>query len=345
MIAYAPPTCLILTPGDPAGIGAEIAMQAWQDRAAADIPPFVLLDDPARLAELAANLGWAIPIEAVTHPAAAAEVFPTALPVLAHTFPARVQPGQPDPANGGAVVDAIGRAVELTHNGMAKAIVTNPIAKHVLQTAGFAHPGHTEYLAHLAGSGGPAPTPVMMLTCPELSVVPVTIHLPLKEVPAALTRERLLATLRITAEGLKRDFGIARPRLAVAGLNPHAGEDGRMGREEIDTIAPVLDTLRAEGEAIAGPLSADTLFHSVARARYDAAVCMYHDQALIPIKTVDFARGVNVTLGLPFVRTSPDHGTAFEIAGTGRADATSLVEALKTARFMADNRTATQPRD
>jgi 4-hydroxythreonine-4-phosphate dehydrogenase len=245
------------------------------------------------------------------------------------------RPGQPDGATAQGVIDVIARAVEMCREGTASSICTAPIHKKVLQDgAGFAYPGHTEYLAALGGRE----TVVMMLACDALKVVPTTIHIPLSEVPAALTAPLLAETIRITADALAHDFGIAAPRLAIAGLNPHAGEGGAMGREELDMIAPLLEQLRAEGLDLIGPLSADTMFHPAARAGYDAAICMYHDQALIPIKTLDFAKGVNVTLGLPFVRTSPDHGTAFDIAGSGQADPSSLVEALKLAHVMAARR-------
>jgi 4-hydroxythreonine-4-phosphate dehydrogenase len=244
-------------------------------------------------------------------------------------------PGRPQPAQAQAVIDVIARAVALVQEGQAHALCTAPIHKQALQEgAGFAFPGHTEYLAHLAG----VPRVVMMLAAPDLRVVPATIHIPLAEVPQALTPDLLDATIRITHAALIRDFGLANPRLAVAGLNPHAGEGGRMGREEIEVIAPVLDRLRAEGMDLRGPLSADTMFHAVARAGYDAAIAMYHDQALIPVKTLDFDRGVNVTLGLPFIRTSPDHGTALDIAGQGRANPTSLIEALRLAGTLAGAR-------
>jgi 4-hydroxythreonine-4-phosphate dehydrogenase len=259
----------------------------------------------------------------------------TRFPVLPLPFAALAVPGQPDLRNAPGTVAAIERGVALVQAGAASALCTAPIAKKVLvDGAGFAHPGHTEFLAALAG----VDRVVMMLACPDLRVVPATIHIPLADVPRALTRELLEETLRITAAALVRDFGIPRPRIAVAGLNPHAGEGGMMGTEEATLIAPVLDALRAEGFDLAGPLPADTMFHPAARARYDAAVCMYHDQALIPIKTIDFAGGVNVTLGLPFVRTSPDHGTAFDIAGRGVADATSLIAALRLAGEMARRR-------
>ncbi len=257
------------------------------------------------------------------------------MPVLAHRLPRAPVPGRPDPENAAATIAIIARGVELVRAGAALALCTNPINKKALiDGAGFAFPGHTEFLAHLSG----APLPVMMLAAPGLRVVPVTIHIPLADVPRALTPALLEQTLRITHRALATDFAVAAPRIVVAGLNPHAGEGGAMGREEIEVIAPVIARLAAEGLGIEGPRSADTLFHPAARARYDAAVCMYHDQALIPVKTVDFERGVNVTLGLDFVRTSPDHGTAFDIAGQGRASPASLVAALELARDMGETR-------
>lgn len=309
---------VILTCGDPSGIGPEIAVKACL---AGD--SFVWLGDPRHL-----------PQGAVWHEVASlAEPVPAGvLPVLRHDFAAPALPGQPDPANAQGVIEVIARAVALVMAGEAAAICTAPINKKALKDgAGFAFPGHTEYLGHLAG----VHRVVMMLACPGLRVVPVTIHIPLAEVSAALTPAVLEETIRITHAALIRDFGIALPRLAVAGLNPHAGEGGAMGWEDARVIAPVLARLVAEGMALRGPLSADTMFHAGARAGYDAAICMYHDQALIPIKTIDFAGGVNVTLGLPFVRTSPDHGTAYDIAGRGIADATSLIAALRLAREMA----------
>lgn len=312
--------------GEPAGIGPEIAVRAWRDLGEA--LPFFLVGDPAHLPK-------GTPIAEIDSPSEAASAAKRGLPVLAHAFPAPAVPGQPAPENAAAIVSVIARAVALVMAGEASALTTLPIAKKVLKDgAGFAFPGHTEYLASLAGTD----RVVMMLACPELRVVPVTIHMPLAEVPAALTAELLAETIRITHAALRSDFAIARPRLAVAGLNPHAGEGGAMGREECEVIAPVLDALRAEGLAISGPLPADTMFHAAARAGYDAAIAMYHDQALIPIKTIDFAGGVNVTLGLPFVRTSPDHGTAFDIAGKGMADATSLIAALRMAAAIAAKR-------
>jgi 4-hydroxythreonine-4-phosphate dehydrogenase len=325
---------LALTMGEPAGISGELTLLAWLKRAQEGVPPFLALDDPARLERLAAALGWTVPLRIIAEPAEATAAFAGALPVLPVALAAPVTPGRPDPANAPAVIRAITTAVSLAKAGRAAALVTNPIQKNVLYSAGFRHAGHTEFLAELAGGAAP----VMMLVCPGLRVVPVTIHLPLGEAVAALSRDKIVAAGRIAASGLARDFAIPRPRLAVAALNPHAGEEGALGREEIDIIAPAVATLRSAGIAAEGPFPADTLFHAAARQRYDAVLCMYHDQALIPLKTIDFARGVNVTLGLPFVRSSPDHGTALDIAGTGKADPSSLIAALKLASEMASRR-------
>ncbi len=311
---------VLLTCGDPSGIGPEIAAKAW---AAGE--RFVWLGDPRHLPE---GTIW-------REAAEGEDPADGPLPVLRHDFPALAQPGQPDPANAAGVIAVIERAVRLVLAGQGSAICTAPIHKKALKDgAGFAFPGHTEFLAHLAGEE----RVVMMLACPELRVVPTTIHIPLSEVPQALTPALLDETIRITRAGLQRDFGIADPRIAVAGLNPHAGEGGAMGREELDWIAPMVARLAAKGLAIRGPLPADTMFHAAARKGYDVAICAYHDQALIPIKTIDFAGGVNVTLGLPFVRTSPDHGTAYDIAGRGIADPSSLIAALRMAREMATAR-------
>ena len=317
---------IALTCGEPAGVGPELAVAARMVLGA-DIP-FFWIGDPAHLPAGTAFV-------AIHHPADAHAVPPEILPVLVHEFAAPNTPGMPARANAIGVIKVIERGVALVQSGQASALCTAPIHKKALQDgAGFGFPGHTEFLAHLAGVSHA----VMMLACASLRVVPVTIHIPLADVARSLTPELLADTIRITAAGLTRDFGIATPRIAVAGLNPHAGEGGAMGRQEIDLITPVLNQLRAEGHLIAGPLSADTMFHARAREGYDVAICMYHDQALIPIKTLDFDGGVNVTLGLPFVRTSPDHGTAFDIAGKGIARPDSLVAALRMARQMAGAR-------
>jgi 4-hydroxythreonine-4-phosphate dehydrogenase len=329
------PLPLALTMGEPAGIGGEITFKAWDRRA--ELPVFFLIDDPARLDRLAHRIGRRQKLAVIATAGEAEAVFADALPILANPLAAPAEPGHPDPANAEPVLQAIRRAVDLVQRGAAGGVVTNPIHKSVLYRAGFNHPGHTEFLAELAGSGVRS---VMMLTAKDLRVVPVTIHLALAESIKRLSRTEIAAIGRVTAAALARDFGIETPRLAVAALNPHAGESGEMGREEIDIIAPAVADLVAEGIAAFGPEPADTLFHEGARGRYDAVLCMYHDQALIPLKTIDFAGGVNVTLGLPFIRTSPDHGTAFDIAGTGSADESSLVAALKLAGRLAETRRA-----
>jgi len=325
---------LAVTMGEPAGVGGELTLKAWLARSGTR--PFFAIDDPARLAALAGKLGLAVPVREIATPAEAATVFKTALPVLRVRLKAPAKAGQPDPVNASATLEAIERAARLAQAGEIAGFATNPIQKKTLQDAGFRHPGHTEFLAELAGVQDVA----MMLACPELRVVPVTIHLSLADALHALTPDVIVRAGRITAAGLKSLFGLSRPRLAVAALNPHAGEQGAMGDEESRIIAPAIATLRADGIEVRGPAPADTLFHPAARATYDAALCMYHDQALIPIKTIDFSGGVNVTLGLPFVRTSPDHGTALDIAGTGRADPASLIAALAMADDMARRRGA-----
>ena len=327
------PRPLALPLGEPAGIGPDIAFAAWRRRAG--LPAFYLLADPAFVAARAAQMAPDIPVTAVA-PAAAAATFATALPVVDIGVRITAEPGRPDASSAPAAITAIRRAVADVAAGRAAAVVTNPVAKHVLYRSGFLDPGHTEFLARLAAEAtGITSHPVMMLWSPELAVVPVTIHLPLREVISRLSTDLVVATARIVDHDLRRRFGIARPRLAVAGLNPHAGEDGALGDEDITIVRPAVERLCAEGIAARGPLAADTLFHAAARADYDAALAMYHDQALIPIKTLAFDHAVNVTLGLPFVRTSPDHGTAFDIAGTGRADPSSLIAALTLAARLA----------
>jgi 4-hydroxythreonine-4-phosphate dehydrogenase len=320
---------LALTMGDPAGIGIELALAAWRQGGDLGVP-FFLLADPDQVARVGRALGLSTPL-AVTSPDEAAAAFAHALPIVALSAKANVELGRPDPAAAAAILESIERAVALTLEGVASALVTNPIAKKTLYDAGFAHPGHTEFLGELARRVDPAADPVMLIYSEALAVAPVTIHIPLSAVPAALTRARIEATARILDRDLRAKFGIERPRIAVAGLNPHAGEGGAIGREEIDMIAPAVETLRGEGLDIRGPLSADTMFHERARATYDVALTMYHDQGLIPVKTLAFDEGVNVTLGLPFIRTSPDHGTAFDIAGKGLAEPSSLMAALKLA--------------
>jgi 4-hydroxythreonine-4-phosphate dehydrogenase len=323
--------------GDPAGIGPDIALMAWAERARLGLPTFVLYGDMDVLAQRAEALGLRVALESIGNPANAVAAFGRALPVSPVPIGA--------PGIGGAdaaTVAAIERSVAAVAAGEALALVTNPIVKRTLDLAHLPYPGHTEFLADLALQHGARhrPRPVMMLAAEELKVVPATVHIPLAEVPRALTRALLVETFRITAGALAQDFGIARPRIAVAGLNPHAGESGRIGREDAELIRPAVEEAAAEGVAISGPHAADTLFHAEARSTYDAVVAMYHDQALIPIKTLAFDRGVNVTLGLPFVRTSPDHGTAFALAGTGRARPGSFIAALRLADEIGRRRAA-----
>ncbi|RWA58487.1 4-hydroxythreonine-4-phosphate dehydrogenase PdxA [Mesorhizobium sp.] len=330
---------LAVSVGDPSGVGPEIAIAAWLAGESAGVPPFYLLADPTLIEARAHHIGARIAI-AETLPAQAARMFSRALPIVPLDAGHVDNPGRPDIANAAGTLEAIDRAVADCLAERAAAVVTCPIAKKPLYDAGFRFPGHTEYLAHLAGlHTGAEVTPVMLLAGPELRTVPVTIHIPLVDVPKALTSELIVTTARITAADLKTRFGIARPRLAVAGLNPHAGEGGAMGVEDRRVIQPAIEQLRAEGIDAFGPLPADTMFHARARAGYDAALCMYHDQALIPAKTLAFDEAVNVTLGLPFIRTSPDHGTAFDIAGQGIARADSLIAALRLARRLADSGT------
>jgi 4-hydroxythreonine-4-phosphate dehydrogenase len=323
---------LALTLGEPAGIGPDITFAAWRRRAELGLSPFYILADPNFLRARAEHMASDVPIT-VVEPSAAVATFAQALPVVDIGVTITAKPGQPDNSSAPAAIASIRRAVHDVHAGRAQAVVTNPVAKSILYRSGFAEPGHTEYLAKLAAEMmGIVVHPVMMLWSPELAVVPVTIHLPLREVMTQLTTELITSTGEIVARDLKQRFGIARPRLAIAGLNPHAGEDGALGEEDGMVVAPAVARLRAQGIEARGPLPADTLFHAAARATYDAVLAMYHDQALIPIKTLAFDHAVNVTLGLPFVRTSPDHGTAFDIAGSGRADPSSLIAALRLAR-------------
>jgi 4-hydroxythreonine-4-phosphate dehydrogenase len=326
---------LALTLGEPAGIGPDIALLAWLRRDELKLPPFYLLGDAAFMTRRAETLGLKVAVTEVDA-AEARTAFARAFPIVPTGKSATAQPGKPDTSSADAAITSIRRAVADVHSGLASAIVTNPIAKSVLYRAGFKHPGHTEFLAELAADNGKPPQPVMMLWSPTLAVVPVTIHLSLREAIAQLSTDLIVSTARIVTAGLKSRFGIARPRLALSGLNPHAGEDGSLGSEDKAIVAPAVEILRSEGIDVRGPLPADTMFHEAARKSYDCAICMYHDQALIPIKTLAFDDGVNVTLGLPFIRTSPDHGTAFDIAGTGRANPASLIAALRLAAGMAE---------
>ncbi len=334
---------LALTLGEPAGIGPDLTLAIWRRRVELDLPAFYVIGDVDFLARRARLLGLDVPLAAIA-PAEAVAAFARALPVVPLNLPVTAAPGKPDAGSAPAAIASIRRAVADVLAGRAAALVTNPVAKNVLYRSGFAEPGHTEFLARLAAEAtGQVAHPVMMLWSPDLAVVPVTIHLPLREVVSTLTSALIVETGRIVARDLAARFGIARPRLAVAGLNPHAGEEGALGEEDHLIVAPAVRQLRAEGIDAIGPLPADTLFHARARATYDVALCMYHDQALIPIKTLAFDNAVNVTLGLPFVRTSPDHGTAFDIAGTGKADPSSLVAAIALAARLSANAPALVP--
>ncbi|MGZ3409309.1 MAG: 4-hydroxythreonine-4-phosphate dehydrogenase PdxA [Xanthobacteraceae bacterium] len=325
------PHVLAVTLGEPAGIGPDITIAAWLKREELGLAPFYVIGDARFLAQRAAKLGAKVEFKNAT-PRNAASIFETAIPVVDGGVAATCAPGSPDASSAPVAIAAIRLAVEHVMAGEASAVITNPVAKNVLYRSGFSEPGHTEYLAKLATQATGKPVrAVMMLWSPELAVVPVTIHLPLAEVVGALKTDLIAETGRIVAHDLTSRFGIRHPRLAVAGLNPHAGEDGAMGVEDRDVVAPAIARLKAEGIDARGPLPADTMFHPGARVTYDAALCMYHDQALIPIKTLAFDHAVNVTLGLPFVRTSPDHGTAFDIAGAGRADPSSFIAAVKLA--------------
>lgn len=331
------PLPVALTMGEPAGVGGDITLKAWLRRDE-DLPVFFAIDDPGRLIKLANHLDLDVPVRIISDPLDAQDCFHDALPVLSEPLATPPIAGAPDPQNAKAVINAIERAVALTTSARAGAVVTNPIAKDVLYEAGFKFPGHTEFLAYLASNAtGHDVKPVMMLACDKLRVVLATVHVSVRDAVDQLNAETIIEVARITHAALKRDFAIANPIIAVAGLNPHAGEGGAMGREEIDIIAPAIERLKAEGVNAVGPMPPDTMFTAHALPTYDAALCMYHDQGLIPVKTLDF-NGVNITLGLPFVRTSPDHGTAFNIAGTGKASEESLMAALRTADRMAEAR-------
>ncbi|MEM5494058.1 4-hydroxythreonine-4-phosphate dehydrogenase PdxA [Hoeflea sp. AS16] len=333
---------LALSMGDPAGIGPDLALAAWTNRAELELPAFLIIGDLAMLAERAELLGLDVPL-VETSPEDAVAKFGIALPVLPVALAKPVIAGTPDPANAEAVIEAIRLAVELTTASRTRAVVTNPIAKSVLYASGFGFPGHTEYLAHLASETAGHPVmPVMLLAGPDLRVAPVTIHIPLRQVAEALTTQMIVETAGIVARDLASRFGLKAPRIAISGLNPHAGEDGALGSEDADIIVPAIAELQAAGIQAFGPLPADTMFHAEARENYDAAICMYHDQALIPAKTLGFHDSVNATLGLPFIRTSPDHGTAFSLAGKGEARFDSLVAAIKLAAKMANTEAETK---
>lgn len=340
---------LAVSMGDPAGIGPDIALLSWARRNELSCPLFFVAGDAAALLDRAKLLpaSTRLEVQIIQEPEEAGEVFANALPVLPLTSScAAVSAGKPDSANAGVIIELIEKAVALTISGRSSAVVTSPIAKFVLLQKGFAHAGHTEFLAELACRHNYSGVfPVMLMASKALMAVPVTVHIPFREVPAKLTKARLTRTARITNEGLRRYFGVERPRLAVCGLNPHAGENGELGREEIEIISPAVEELRSEGIAANGPFPGDTLFHKEARDHYDAVLAMYHDQALIPFKTLSFEDGVNVTLGLPFIRTSPDHGTAFPLAGTGRANPASFLAALNLASGMGKTASRALSRD
>jgi len=326
---------LALSAGDPAGIGPEIIAKAWS-ALRAEGPAFMVVGD----AQLLASAGGGVKVRAVTGPVEAAKVFGEALPVLDIPLQAPVVAGKPSSAHAGQVIRWIETGAGLALSGAVAGLVTAPIAKAPLYDAGFAFPGHTEFLAELThvGERQPPHGPIMMLAARDLRATLVTIHTPLSAVAAALSVEAIVNAGLVTVEALRKDFGIAVPRLAVAALNPHAGEGGALGGEEAAVIEPAVRALRDLGVEVRGPAPADTLFHAEARATYDAVLCMYHDQALIPVKMLDFWAGVNITLGLPIVRTSPDHGTGFDIAGRGLARADSLIAAIRLAAEIADRR-------
>lgn len=330
---------LALTCGDPASIGGELTLKAWADKSLKGIAPFVYIGDAAHLQKTAQKLQLNVPIQTIKNVNQAVDNFEDFLPVLQQDLTVPSELGKPDSANASSVISSIETAVQLVQTGQCRAMVTNAIAKKMLYDAGFQYPGHTEFLEHLANANSEKKyQSVMMLACSQLRVVPITIHIPLMQVSKTLTQNLIYETAKIVARDLQKYFNIDDPKMAFAGLNPHAGEAGAMGMEDIDTIQPAIEQLNDEGFDAIGPMPADTMFHAAARAQYDVALGMYHDQVLIPIKTLDFDKGVNVTLGLPFIRTSPDHGTAFNIAGKGIANPNSLMAALKMAHKMANNK-------
>ena len=331
------PVVLALTMGEPAGVAPEITAGAWRALHARKDFCFFVIADAGEFARRAGHAGLALPVERISAAAQARACFSRALPVLHQPLDGRPEPGKVDAGFAGQVISAIDMAAGLAMDGKVDGMVTNPIQKESLYQAGFSHQGHTDYLAHLARARGHDASPVMMLSAKGLRTVPVTVHIALHDVPEALTSEMIVAQTRTVARGLAAYFALENVRIAVTGLNPHAGENGTMGHEERDIIEPAVRQLRADGLSVAGPLPADTVFHDAARARHDVVMCMYHDQALIPVKTLGFDEGVNTTLGLPFVRTSPDHGTALDLAGSGKASANSLIAALCQAAEMARN--------
>ncbi len=329
------PTTLVITPGEPGGVGAEITLKAWHTLQSDDGLAFTYVGDEQHLQAMAVAAGLTCATQRISNLSEASQIFKKVLPVLHRPLPCATHPGQFTPDAAGWVTGAIEEAVDLCLRGEAAAMVTNPIQKEALYAAGFKYQGHTDFLASLCEKRGLPATDVMMLVGAGLRAVPVTVHIALKDVSVALTQDAIVAQGVVVHEAMQTRFGIVQPRIAVTGLNPHAGENGSMGHEEIETIRPAIATLKAKGINAFGPLPADTAFFPQARNSYDVILCMYHDQALIPVKTLDFHGGVNVTLGLPFIRTSPDHGTALNLAGTGKAQADSLIAAIRLAADMA----------
>jgi 4-hydroxythreonine-4-phosphate dehydrogenase len=321
---------LAISMGEPAGVGPDIILALYAHRQEFGLPPFCVFGNLDFLRARAERLGLKLSL-APAHPANYADTFASAMPVCDISGAVPDRPGELSSSAAGVVIKAIAQAVEATMSGQCRALVTAPINKAALYHAGFSHPGHTEYLAELCAVGAPPKLPVMMLAHGALRAVPVTIHVPIKDVPALLSKELIINTVRVVAHDLRQRFGIANPQIGVAGLNPHAGEAGAIGREELEIVAPAVAQLQFEGIGVEGPLPADTLFYPAHWSRYDAVIAMYHDQALIPIKTLAFEEAVNITLGLPIVRTSPDHGTAFDLAGTGRASPRSFLAAIAMA--------------
>ena len=332
-MSVTPQPPLTVSLGDPAGIGPEVIAKCWDNRGRFQLPPFVAIGDPRSVAAV-----WDGPIATIADPAEADSAFDVGLPLIQIPSPEEARPGHPSVAGAHCSLDALEIAVGLARSGSASAVVTGPVSKEQLYSIGFQHPGQTEFVAERCGIA--AANVVMMLAGPTLRTVPVTTHIPLRDVPDELTSALIESRARTTLRGLQRHFGIAEPRLAVTGLNPHAGEGGLLGRAEIEVIEPAIAALRAEGWRVTGPHPADTLFHETARARYDAALCMYHDQALVPVKALHFSDAVNITLGLPIIRTAPDHGTAFDIAGTDQADPRPMAAAIRLAAESAANRSA-----
>jgi len=332
-VSRAPQSPLAVSLGDPAGIGPEVIAKCWDNRDRFELAPFVAIGDPRSVRAV-----WDGEIATIDDPREADTAFDVGLPLIQIPSPEEDRPGHPSVAGAHCSLDALEIAVGLARSGSASAVVTGPVSKEQLYSIGFRHPGQTEFVAERCGIA--AANVAMMLAGPTLRTVPLTTHIPLRNVPDELTSALIESRARTTLRGLQRNFGIAEPRLAITGLNPHAGEGGLLGHAEIEVIQPAIAALRAEGWRVTGPHPADTLFHETARARFDAALCMYHDQALIPVKALHFAEAVNITLGLPIVRTAPDHGTAFDIAGQDLADPRPMAAALRLAAECAANRSA-----